>query len=68
MATLLFLAAFFGNLLAGYLGSYWSSLSHEVFFALMAGVALVAAAGLRLLDAPASAVEAAHGEAERAGA
>ena len=61
-----FLAAFFGNLLAGYLGSFWSSVSHESFFAGMAGVALIAAAGLRVLDGPAQTVEADHLAQERA--
>jgi POT family proton-dependent oligopeptide transporter len=62
-----FLAAFFGNLLAGYLGSFWPDLPHETFFVAMAAVALGAALGLRLLDAPTRAVEAAHGVATAPG-
>lgn len=35
-----FLAGFFGNLLAGWLGSYWSSYSHAAFFAVIWAFAL----------------------------
>src|SRR5699024_4932664 len=38
-----FFAGFFGNLLAGGLGTLWSSLSHAWFFVLIGGVAGVAA-------------------------
>jgi len=62
-----FLAGFFGNLLAGYLGSFWTSLDHEVFFIVLAGVALGAALGLKLYDAPVRAAELANGEAQPTG-
>jgi POT family proton-dependent oligopeptide transporter len=52
-----FLAAFAGNLLAGGLGALWSGMSHAAFFLLMAGLALVAALSLRLLDGPVRLVE-----------
>lgn len=42
-----FLAKFAGSLLAGYLGTYWSSLDHTTFFAI--GAASAALAGLALM-------------------
>jgi len=56
-----FLAAFAGNLLAGALGAFWSSMAPAAFFAMMGGVG-VTAAGLLALMAPA----ARRAEAERA--
>ncbi len=44
-----FFAGFFGNLLAGALGTLWSSLSHGWFFALIGSVAGLAAALLYIL-------------------
>jgi len=44
-----FFAGFFGNLLAGALGTLWSQLSHAWFFTLIAGVAGLAAALLYML-------------------
>jgi POT family proton-dependent oligopeptide transporter len=41
-----FLAAFAGNLLAGVLGAFWTTLGPPAFFALMGGVAAVASASL----------------------
>jgi proton-dependent oligopeptide transporter, POT family len=38
-----FVAAFFGNLLAGYVASYWEVISHNSFFTLMILACLVAA-------------------------
>lgn len=54
-AYLLLIAAagFAGNLLAGVLGAFWSQISHEAFFGLMAGVALVSALMLLALKIPA---------------
>ncbi|WP_226019042.1 peptide MFS transporter [Novosphingobium sp. FKTRR1] len=52
MVATWFLAAFFGNLLAGYLGSFWPTLPHTIFFALLGAIAMSAAAGLRLFDKP----------------
>jgi POT family proton-dependent oligopeptide transporter len=54
--ALWFFAGFFGNLLAGALGTLWSRLPHGGFFLLVGGVAGVAAAllfvvGLRMGDA-----------------
>jgi len=49
-----FLAAFAGNLLAGILGTAWTSMRPDVFFAVTAGVAACAGAvlfGLDVLDA-----------------
>ena len=46
--ALWFLAAFFGNLLAGALGTFWSVLDHGLFFVILSGIA--AAAGLILLQ------------------
>jgi POT family proton-dependent oligopeptide transporter len=53
-----FSAAFFGNLLAGWLGSFWSSIGHPLFFVMIAAVAEVSALLLFLLDRPARRVEA----------
>ena len=44
-----FSAIAFGNLLAGYLGTFWSSLSHAQFFSLIAGFAFASAVLLFLL-------------------
>jgi POT family proton-dependent oligopeptide transporter len=47
-----FLAVFSGSLLAGLVGTLWSSTSHPVFFLLLAGLALLAALLLWRLDRP----------------
>lgn len=52
-----FLAIFSGSLAAGLTGMLWSVISHAAFFALLAGLALVAAVLLRLLDSAAVRVE-----------
>jgi POT family proton-dependent oligopeptide transporter len=53
-----FLAGFFGNLLAGWIGGFWSVTPHAGFFAATAAVALAAAALLFLLDGRARRLEA----------
>lgn len=55
-----FLAAFFGNLLAGWLGAFWSRLTPAGFFAVMAAVAGGAALLLLLLAPIARRAEAAR--------
>lgn len=45
-----FLGIFSGSLLAGTIGTFWSQASHIRFFALLAGIASVAAILLSLLD------------------
>jgi POT family proton-dependent oligopeptide transporter len=52
-----FSAGFFGNLLAGWLGGFWSRLDNAEFFVVIGAVALLAAILLRLLASPARAVE-----------
>jgi POT family proton-dependent oligopeptide transporter len=52
-----FLAGFFGNLLAGWIGGFWSVTPHAGFFAAVAGVALSAAALLVLLSGRARRLE-----------
>jgi POT family proton-dependent oligopeptide transporter len=52
-----FFAGFFGNLLAGALGTLWSSLPHAGFFTLIAAVAGVAAAFLYVLRLRSGTVE-----------
>ncbi|GGD33352.1 peptide MFS transporter [Pseudoxanthomonas indica] len=47
-----FLAIFSGSLLAGAVGTLWSSASHAGFFVLLAALAVVAAGLLWLLDKP----------------
>jgi POT family proton-dependent oligopeptide transporter len=44
--------SFIGNLLAGYLGSFWSSMEKPAFFLMIAGVALAASAVIWALDRP----------------
>ena len=45
-----FLATFAGSLAAGLVGALWSGMSPPVYFVLLAGIAAVAAAMLRLLE------------------
>jgi proton-dependent oligopeptide transporter, POT family len=47
-----FLASFGGNLLAGVVGSWWSSTSPAIFFAAMAGLAMFSAVLLFAFDLP----------------
>jgi proton-dependent oligopeptide transporter, POT family len=44
--------SFIGNFLAGYLGSFWSSMAKPHFFLMIATVALVAAAAIWAFDRP----------------
>ena len=52
-----YLAIFTGSMTAGFIGSWYSSLQHPVFFLTLAAVASVAAAMLLLLDRRARSVE-----------
>jgi proton-dependent oligopeptide transporter, POT family len=45
-----FLATFAGSLAAGFVGTLWSRTGHPAFFALLAGIAAVAAVMLRAID------------------
>ena len=45
-----FLATFSGSLFGGVIGTLWSAMSHPAYFALLALLAVVAAAMLRLSD------------------
>ncbi len=47
-----FLAIFSGSLLAGVVGTLWSKIDHRFFFVVLAGLALIAAVLLRLLEKP----------------
>ena len=53
-----FLAIFTGSMLAGVVGTLWSSTSHGGFFVLLSGLGLVAAIFLWLLDHPIRRIEA----------
>ena len=53
-----FLAIFSGSLLAGVVGTLWSSASHTGFFALLSGLAMLAAVLLWFLDRPIRKLEA----------
>jgi POT family proton-dependent oligopeptide transporter len=44
--------SFTGNFLAGYLGSFWSSMAKPEFFVMIAAVALLAAAVIWAFDRP----------------
>lgn len=52
-----FLAIFSGSLLAGVVGTLWSRIGAPAFFVLLAGLAVLAAIGLWLLDRPINDVE-----------
>ncbi|MBN6150294.1 peptide MFS transporter [Xanthomonas sp. AmX2] len=52
-----FLAIFTGSLLAGAVGALWSWIGHAGFFVLLAGLALLAACALWMLDRPIRAME-----------
>lgn len=62
-----FFTSFFGNLLAGLLGTFWGRLDHGVYFALMAALAGVASGLLYALDRPTQAAEARGLAAAQAG-
>jgi proton-dependent oligopeptide transporter, POT family len=47
-----FLAIFSGSLLAGYVGTFWTTASHAAFFLVLAALAVLAAALLWRLDRP----------------
>ena len=47
-----FLTIFSGSLLAGVVGTLWSQINHQLFFGVLAGLALFAAFCLRLLEKP----------------
>jgi len=51
-----YLAIFSGSLAAGFVGSFWSSMSHQIFFVMLAAIATLAAGFLFLLDRPAARV------------
>ena len=60
-----FFAGFVGNLLAGWLGLFWSRLSEPAFFALIAVVAVVATLGLLPFVSPTARSEHAASEVKR---
>jgi len=47
-----FLTIFSGSLLAGFVGTLWSRINHQLFFVVLAGLALLAGFCLRLLEKP----------------
>jgi POT family proton-dependent oligopeptide transporter len=47
-----FLAVFSGSLLAGFVGTFWTTTSHAAFFLILAALAVIAAALLWRLDRP----------------
>jgi POT family proton-dependent oligopeptide transporter len=44
--------SFTGNFMAGWLGSYWSSMDKSMFFLMMAGIATIAGAIILAFDRP----------------
>ena len=44
--------SFTGNFLAGWLGSFWSSMDKTMFFLMIAGIAMVAGAVILAFDRP----------------
>src|SRR5262245_12817045 len=47
---------FAGNLLAGWLGSFWSSMDKSIFFLMIAGIAMIAGAAILAFDRPLASV------------
>jgi POT family proton-dependent oligopeptide transporter len=45
-------SSFIGNLLAGYLGTFWSSMSPAAFFIMLSAIAALSAGGIMLLGIP----------------
>jgi POT family proton-dependent oligopeptide transporter len=56
-----FFAIFTGSLSAGFVGTWWSSLSHATFFLILGGIAALAGALLIALDRPARRIETQRG-------
>lgn len=52
MISVWFSASFAGNLLAGSIGTLWSRFDNEIFFLLVAAIALLSATALLLVDQP----------------
>ncbi len=63
-----FLAIFSGSFAAGVVGMLWSHMSHALYFAVLATIAIVAAGLLYALDGPARGLEAARARETRADA
>ena len=59
-----FLANFLGNLMAGYLGSFYSRISHQQFFTLMTAIGVVAGVILFLMVKPLDKIVSAHDSGE----
>ncbi len=55
--------SFAGNLIAGWLGSFWAGMDKTTFFLMIAGIALVAGAVILMFDRPLSKVIRDHGSA-----
>jgi proton-dependent oligopeptide transporter, POT family len=55
--------SFAGNLIAGWLGSFWAGMDKTTFFLMIAGIALVAGAVILVFDRPLSKVIRDHGSA-----
>jgi POT family proton-dependent oligopeptide transporter len=53
--------SFAGNLIAGWLGSFWAGMDKTTFFLMIAGIALVAGAVILMFDRPLSKVIREHG-------
>jgi POT family proton-dependent oligopeptide transporter len=47
-----FLSSFFGNYLCGYIGTYWEKTSKEMFFIVLAAMAIGAGLGILLVGSP----------------
>jgi POT family proton-dependent oligopeptide transporter len=45
-------SSFFGDFMAGWLGSFWSAMDKGMFFLMIAGIALIAAAAFLAVDRP----------------
>jgi proton-dependent oligopeptide transporter, POT family len=55
--------SFAGNLIAGWLGSFWAGMDKMTFFLMIAGIALVAGAVILAFDRPLRKVIRDHGSA-----
>ena len=60
MMGMWFLASFIGNYMSGYLGSFYETMTHQAFFAMLTAIGLVAGLVLYLMGRPLERIVAAH--------
>ncbi len=60
MMGMWFLASFIGNYMSGYLGSFYETMTHQAFFAMLTAIGLVAGLVLYVMGRPLERIVAAH--------